>query len=360
MKTNKIRYWRLIIIVFLATCIVVTGIILLQNNNREDKSVNKLNQQMFKNPIVEQRADPWVYKHTDGYYYFTASVPEYDRIEIRKAKTIQGIGSSEAAVVWKKHDSGPMSKHIWAPEIHNIDGKWYIYFASGEAEDIWKIRPYVLECMAADPMTGEWTEKGIIQKSDSDLISFTDFSLDSTTFEHNGKRYLLWAQKAAGVSNLYIALMSNPWTISTKQVMISTPSFEWEKIGFEVNEGPAVIERNGRIFISYSASATDYNYCMGMLTAKDDADLLDPKAWEKESEPVFKSSEQNSQYGPGHSCFTVSEDGKKDILVYHARSYKEIQGDPLYDPNRHTRAQVLLWNVDGTPNFGVPETDDLK
>lgn len=51
-----------------------------------------------------------------------------------------------------------MSYHIWAPEIHYLFGKWYIYFAGGEAEDIWKIRPYVLECSGDDPLTDEWVE----------------------------------------------------------------------------------------------------------------------------------------------------------------------------------------------------------
>jgi GH43 family beta-xylosidase len=50
----------------------------------------------------------------------------------------------------------------------------------------------------------------------------------------------------------------------------------------------------------------------------------------------------------------VSEDGATDVLVYHARDYKEIVGDPLYDPNRHARAQRLGWNEDGTPRFGDP------
>lgn len=45
----------------------------------------------YSNPLVEQRADPWVYKHADGYYYFTASVPEYDRIEVRRSETIEGL-----------------------------------------------------------------------------------------------------------------------------------------------------------------------------------------------------------------------------------------------------------------------------
>jgi GH43 family beta-xylosidase len=217
----------------------------------------------------------------------------------------------------------------------------------------------VLECIDIDPLNGAWTEKGMIQ-STSDNTSFTDFSLDSTTFEHNGKRYLVWAQKVSNISNLYISEMSNPWTISTEQVMIATPFYDWERIGFWVNEGPAVIKRYGKIFISYSASATDFNYCMGLLTSDDTSNLLNPESWKKENQPVFKTNEHTSQYGPGHSCFTVSEDGTQDILVYHSRNYKKIQGDPLYDPNRHTRAQILKWNADGTPNFGIPEADNIK
>lgn len=45
------------------------------------------------------------------------------------------------------------------------------------------------------------------------------------------------------------------------------------------------------------------------------------------------------------------------MLVDHARSYRTIVGDPLYDPNRHARVQRLYWNADGTPNFGVPVGD---
>jgi beta-galactosidase len=332
------------------------------NDSTDQKGENSIvKQQDFNNPIIEQRADPWVYKHTDGFYYFTASVPEYDRIILRRAKTIQSLGTAEEAVIWEKHASGEMSIHVWAPEIHYIDGKWYIYFAAGGlGGDKWGIRPYVLECVDENPITGTWIEKGMMQKTLEDKLSFTDFSLDATTFEHNGVRYLVWAQKTSernNPSNLYIAEMENPWTIKGEPVMISKPELPWEIIGFWVNEGSAVIKRNGRIFISYSASATDSNYCMGLLTASDTADLLDPNSWSKSPEPVFKTSEENSQYGPGHNSFTVSEDGTKDIFIYHARNYKDIVGDPLYDPNRHTRAQVLNWNDDGTPNFGIPVAD---
>lgn len=308
----------------------------------------------IKNPLIEQRADPWCIRHTDGNYYFTATVPEYDRIELRYAPTIAGLHEAVPKVIWRKHDKGPMSYHIWAPEIHHINGKWYVYFAAGRAEDIWAIRMYVLECAAPDPLTGKWTEKGQLK------TRWESFSLDATTFEHDGTRYLVWAQKdpkIRGNTNLYIARMTSPWSITGRQVMITKPEYDWERIGFWVNEGPAILIRNGRIFISYSASATDHNYCMGLLATDVTANLLDPKSWQKSPVPVFKSCASNSQYGPGHNSFTVAPDGKTDLIFYHARNYKEIQGDPLQNPDRHTRVQKLNWKQDGTPDFSEPMPD---
>ncbi|WP_433943194.1 glycoside hydrolase family 43 protein [Paenibacillus sp. SN-8-1] len=314
----------------------------------------------YNNPLVEQRADPWVYKHSDGYYYFTASVPEYDRIEIRRSKTLEGLRDAEAVVAWRKYETGMLSANIWAPEIHFIQGKWYIYFAAARTtetkEGLFDHRMYALENESANPLEGKWVEKGQVR------TVWETFSLDATTFEHQGNLYYVWAQKdplIEGNSNLYISTMSNPWTLSGQQVMISTPEYPWEVIGFKVNEGAAVLKRNGRIFISYSASATDHNYCMGLLSADESSDLLDPDSWTKSPEPVFQTNEETGEYGPGHNSFTVSEDGQ-DVIIYHARNYKEITGDPLYDPNRHTRAQVFGWNEDGTPNFGVPVRDAIK
>ncbi|MBZ0287438.1 MAG: family 43 glycosylhydrolase [Anaerolineae bacterium] len=305
------------------------------------------------NPLIEQRADPWMYRHSDGYYYFTASVPAYDRIEVRRAESIGGLASAEPVTVWTKRESGILSKHIWAPEIHFIDGKWYIYFAAARVDAPFDHRIYALENESANPLEGEWVEKGQVK------TNWESFALDATSFEHNGVRYFVWAQRnpsIPGNSNLYIAPMSNPWTIEGKQVMLTRPEYDWEIIGFLVNEGAAVLKRNGKIFITYSASATDFNYAMGMLSADEGSDLLAPASWTKSPEPIFVTNEANGQYGPGHNSFTTLPDGT-DILVYHARNYRDIVGDPLNDPNRHTRVQPFTWNADGTPNFGVPVPD---
>lgn len=307
----------------------------------------------FTNPIVKQRADPHVFLHTDGYYYFVATVPEYDRIELRRAKTIQELGTAEAKTVWTKHATGPMGSHIWAPEVHFIDGKWYIYFAAGAADKVWDIRIYALENESANPLEGKWTEKGKIN------TGWESFALDATTFTNDGKLYLVWAQHddklkingKNGNTNLYIAQMDTPVSITGKAVMISKPDLPWEQVGYMVNEGPAILKHGGKLFLTYSASATDANYCMGMLTADAKSDPLDPKSWTKSQTPVLKTDETLKVFGPGHNAFTTSPDGKEDILMYHARDYAKITGDPLKDANRATRALVIHYDADGVPVF---------
>lgn len=306
----------------------------------------------YNKPFITQRADPYVYKHIDGKYYFVASLPEYDRIAIRCADTIDGLAGASEKVIWRKHDSGIMSIHIWAPELHYIDGGWYIYYAAGDKDDIWAIRPYVLKCSSNDPMEGEWTEAGPVKGIDT--FSFQDFSLDMTVFEHKGKKYCVWAEKVSvgkKISNLYIAELETPVKLKTEIVLLSSPDYDWERVDFWVNEGPAVLKHDGMIYLTYSASATGACYCMGLLSIPEDADVMDPKAWTKERRPVLETDAICGLYGPGHNSFVKSEDGLTDVMIYHARQYDEITGDPLYDHNRHAYRMLVKWDEDGKPVF---------
>lgn len=315
----------------------------------------------YPKPLIIQRADPYIYKHTDGYYYFSASVPSYNRIEIRRSKTISGLSHAMPITVWRKHDSGSgeQSELIWAPEIHYINDKWYIYYAAAsttkfDRNGMFQHRMYVIECESGNPMIGEehWLEKGRVE------TPIDSFSLDATIFEHEERLYYVWAQKdpkILGNTNLYIAEMSNPWTLKTDPVMLSKPEYSWEMKGFSVNEGPAILHKNGMFFLTYSGSATDENYCMGLLVSDDSSNLLDEKSWTKIDHPVFTSNIGHQLLGPGHNSFTVSEDDSHDLLVYHIRNYSDIKGDPLYDPNRHTMVQSFSYDENGYPDFGQPE-----
>ncbi len=313
----------------------------------------------YDSPLALQRADPYLYKHTDGTYYFTATCPQYDRIEIRSAKTVNGIRTAEARTVWHRHPIGEMACHIWAPEIHFIMGKWVIYFAAGHKPHQWRIRPYALVLKGNDPMKDEWVEAGMMQPADGDDYPFTHFSLDMTVFEHRGRWYAIWAQKVGfeenvkPISNLYIAELETPFKLKSFHELLSTPDYPWERDGgFWVNEAPAVLKHDGVIYCTFSASATGACYCMGLLRADEDADLLDPRSWKKDRYPVFKTIETLKVFGPGHNCFVEGDEGEMLSLV-HFRSYEKIHGDPLDDHNRHAHVLKIHYGADGAPVFDV-------
>ena len=335
----------------------------------------KIYEHIYTNPIIYHRADPFIYRHTDGNYYFTASHTDmehnldgkyqYRNVTIRKAASLEdladGCGKYEERVIFAREPlPGDFSPHIWAPEIHYIDGAWYVYFTTSiDENNLWSIRPHVLQCQDADPMTGEWKNLGRIQTTTDDSIAFTDFSLDHTVLQHKGELYLFWAEKHPDLSDIYAAKMVNPWTIDSSRVTkVVAPEYNWEVHGFPVCEGPGFLVRNGKIFMTYSASGTDCYYCNGLLTADEDADLLDPASWTKSPYPVFQSSRATGQFGPGHNSFTVDDEGH-DIFVYHARQeehylFVEPGYEPLYDAGRNASLTRLYCNPDGTPNFSVP------
>ncbi len=309
----------------------------------------------YNAPFIEQRADPHVYKK-DGVYYFTASVPAYDRIVLRAADTLEGLKTAEEKTLWVKHEEGPQSIHIWAPEIHYVFGGWYIYYAGGDKDDIWNIRPYVLHCTGNDPMTDEWEELGMMQAADEDDFSFHSFSLDATVFEAGGKLYYIWAEKTGvgkQISNLYIGRLSKANKLEKEQVLLTTPDYDWERVDFWVNEGPAVLKHDGKLFLTFSASATGACYCMGMLYADEDVDLCDPSVWTKLNHPVLTTDEEKGVFGPGHNSFVKAEDGVTDLCIFHARPYDEIIGDPLYDPNRHAMVMKVVYDANGFPVFDL-------
>ncbi len=305
------------------------------------------------NPLVKQRADTQIFRHDDGWYYLMGSVPEYDRLALRRAKTLAGLADAEERVLWRHEATGPMSGFLWAPELHFVDGRWIVYFAagpSGGGEDVFRIRTYAVVCDGPDPMTGNWSVLGEFK------APWDSFNLDSTIFTHRGTRYFSWAQREPGIdtnSNVYIAPMKDALTLASAPARLTVPTLDWEIRGYKVNEGSAFINRNGRLFMTYSASATDARYCMGLLSVDENADIMNPRNWTKSQKPVFQTCRETSVYGPGHNSFTVDEKGN-DILVYHGRDYEKIEGDPLFNPDRHTRIQRLYFDANGQPDFGVP------
>lgn len=315
--------------------------------------------------FIADRADPYIILGNDGYYYFTASYPMYghddpegyDRIILRRSKTIEGLKNAEEKTIWDEKNSDTEHRFIWAPELHYIGGKWYAFYAaSGSANNVWDINCHAIMCTGSDPYNDKWVEKGKFQAADGDDFSFTGFSLDMTYFECNGKSYVIWAQNG-GNSNLYMAQVNpeEPWKTITPAMLLTKPEYDWEKIRIPVNEGPSVLFHDNKVIVAYSASATGPEYCIGFMYADADSDLLDKSSWTKMTKPALTSDDLIDEYGPGHNSFTSDENGNT-IFVYHSRSKECFEGkcgysdgDSLYDPCRSARIRKVVWDENGLP-----------
>ncbi|MBV9759572.1 MAG: glycoside hydrolase family 43 protein [Acidobacteriaceae bacterium] len=306
-----------------------------------------LAQDTFTNPIRDSGPDPWI-EYRDG-AYFLMTTTGHD-LTIWKSSTLGGLKNAPPHPVWAPPSAtAPYASDVWAPELHWMDGKWYIYFAGDADKRNDTHRIWVLENPASDPTEGTWTMKGeLADPSDK-------WAIDPSVFENNGRWYVVWSGwpgDTDGVQNIYIARLKNPWTIEGNRVLLSTPTYEWEEHGpVKVDEGPEVLKHGGKLFLTFSAShcSTD-DYELGMLTASADSDLLNPESWKKSARPVFSGSAEAQAFGTGHNGFFESPDGKQDWIVYHANPGPDEHCGAM----RSTRAQPFTWNADGTPNFGRP------
>eukprot|EP00826_Nyctotherus_ovalis_P029443 TRINITY_DN2326_c0_g1_i8.p1 TRINITY_DN2326_c0_g1~~TRINITY_DN2326_c0_g1_i8.p1 ORF type:complete len:270 (+),score=54.46 TRINITY_DN2326_c0_g1_i8:165-974(+) len=236
-----------------------------------------LNAKTFKNPIVSAGADPWVIRH-GGFYYYCRSGG--GGIEVLKARKLQDIGHGERKVVFVPPVNKPYSKEIWAPELHHIHGKWYIYFAADDGNNA-NHRMYVLE--SSSPQ-GRYVLRGKI-------AARTDrWAIDGTVLHLKAGLFFVWSGWE-GLRNyrqdLYIAKMSNPWTIVGERVLISRPTRQWERrahphVPGGINEGPQAFVSRGGVYIIYSASGSwSDDYCLGWIKCTNPAAVMDPKCWHK-------------------------------------------------------------------------------
>ena len=301
---------------------------------------------MLRNPLNPSRGpDPWLLYYEGNYYLSTTTGTS--ELTMRESPTLAGLKTADPVQIYYETDPSRCC-NMWAPEFHLLDGpnglRWYFYYTAGEAGTLDNQRTHVLESEGADPL-GPYTYKARVYDPQNDV-----WAIDGSVMELNGSLYFLFSSWVGENQSLFIAPMSNPWTLSGERVMISQPEYDWEQVGLNVNEGPVALHHAGRTFIIYSASFCDTpDYKLGMLTYNG-GDPLNADSWVKNPEPVFERSDENGVFGPGHNGFFRSPDGTEDWIVYHANDSEEGG----CDDGRTTRVQEFTWNADGTPHFGIP------
>lgn len=298
----------------------------------------------YKNPVVQcekdgHTADPHIVKW-NGYYYhcYCRCDDNVNGVYISKSENLWDIGKGTEVKVFDANKEG--ETHDWyAPELHRIDGAWYIYGAPAFGDDNEFHTMCVLENKSDDPQE-EYAYLGPVKGLEN------IWSIDGTILNFNDENWFVWTN----CSEMYISKMINPWSIEDEHTVIAKPKFDFEtKTEVLVNEGPAVLYRNEKIHIVYSAndSKTD-EYCLGLLTYSG-GKINDPKNWVKYPETIFSKTE--AIFGPGHCSFTiVNENGEeKDYIVYHAN----LESCSGWD-GRSVWVQEFSWDEKDMPIFGAP------
>ncbi len=302
----------------------------------------------FVNPLWKG-ADPWIVKH-DGMYYTCRSVA--GGIEVSQSRFM--TRKETKRIVWRAPENAWNSFFIWAPEVHFVDGKWYIYYAAGKENKtpyIWQ-RAGVLEC---DTPLGDYRDRGMLYTGDDPRQEKDNvWGIDMTVFKHREKLYAVWSgwEKQRGTDatgqNLYIASMENPWTIG-KRVLLSKPDQPWERgEHISLQEGPSALRHGDDLFIIYSTRGSwTVNYCLGQLRLRSpESDPLNPASWIK-SGPVFSGDDR--VLGVGHASFATSPDDTEYWIYYHSKTSRENGWK-----DRVARLQPFTFDNLGNPVFGHP------
>lgn len=303
----------------------------------------------FTNPIAEG-ADPWVVRHGDSYYWVSSG--NNRSIVVSRSDRLTSLG--EKFTVWRAPETGPHSREIWAPELHHLDGRWYVYVGASDGKNK-NHRTIVLESATDDPVSPYTLKSELYTGDHLDTKADNRWAIDATILEHRGQRYVIWSgwEDERDEQWLYIATLANPWTISSNRVRLAANNdFLWERVdekltGRGLAEAPEVLTRNGRVFVTYSCSGSwQPSYKLGLLTLAPDGDPMNPASWKKSPEPVFQRTEKT--FGTGHNGFVTSPDGREDWLVYHCKV------NLTNGWQRTLRLQPFHWRADGTPDFGTP------
>ena len=325
----------------------------------------------FKNPIGDI-PDPWIIKQ-GGYYYLCKA--QGNGINIAKSDRLTSFPQTQS--VWRCPTDNGNNKpwnvtNVWAPELHYIDGRWYIYYAAGRPHsetDSYKYqRSGVLRAKTDNPM-GEWEDMGMLYTGDgytNEIVpnqDNTEYAIDLGVFQLNNKLYAVWSGYTSATNSeqkLYIAKMSNPYTISSSRTAISQADKSWELISSstKINEGPAFLKNKekNKFFVVYSCNGSwTKNYRLGYIMLNDT--LKDPTVkanWTKSSLDIFYRCDDTSSVdgvnGVGHCCFTKSPDDSEDWIVYHVKK----RNDSGWGSGRSMFMQSFGWKADGTPDLGAP------
>ena len=305
----------------------------------------------------------------EGRYYFIGTDDQngQNEFEIREADTPEALfedGVKRSTILSYKNEIWQST--YWAPELHEINGKLYIFCAMTISG--WDPQAYVIELKdGGDPLNpDDWEDPRRCVLPDMRYAGDNPrgdgkggISIDMTYFEAGGESYVAWSYRTyAGTDSGSMILLATvdpdmPYIITSEPILLTRPRFGWENVDVtDNNEGPNAIVTEDKVYLSYSAgSAGGDTYAVGMLIADIGDDLMDPNSWTKSQTPWLASNFVEGQYGPGHNSFFVDEYGDT-YIAYHGHT-------SLTDGARVDGIRRVHFSADGSPVLDMTAEQDL-
>lgn len=319
-----------------------------------------VHQNRYEFPVAWNKADPCICKWKGKYYFISTN--DLDRehtIYMREADSIPGLVTARQVKILDAYTYPHLVGLLWAPELHIIEGKLYIFHA-GTPQGFLQERSHVMVLKEnGNPMkASDWEAPvPVLRRDGSYLYGEEGITLDMTVFEAGGRHYACWSQRQFKPVDqgawLYIALIDSkePWKLTTDPVLLSMPEYGWANNHTFVDEGPFALKTKDKLYLTFSSAAVDSTYVVGLMSTDPDADLLNPDNWLKENYPLLSSRSVEGEFGTGHNAYVTDDDG----LVwntYHAR--------PGVDGPRSTGIRRVHFNAEGFPVLDLTEEKDLK
>ena len=320
----------------------------------------RIHQEHFEFPVAFNRADPCVGKWNGKYYFIATNDADNNHtLYIREADTLPELVSAEEILLLDSTTYEGIGGLLWAPEFHEVDGKWYIFHAATPGEFFWEESHVMALREGGNPSRREdWSApKRVVKADGSDICEAgKEITLDMTVFDWEGEYYAIWSQRQFLPKDLgawlYIAKINpkEPWKLASEPVVLLKPDYGWSNNHTFVVEGPFALPKEDILYITFSGAAVDTSYVVGLLSIPKGKDLLDPKNWKQGNYPILTARSVEGEYGTGHNAYVTDEDGTI-WNTYHAR--------PGVEGVRSSGIRRVHFDIDGAPMLDVTEELDL-
>jgi GH43 family beta-xylosidase len=322
-------------------------------------------------PLIANRADPHVLRYTlangqKTWLYIATDDAGQDEFFIRRSDTIGGISSaSDNRILGPGLSGNSVNAQLWAPELHVVDGDLYILFAANAQSTNWwaGVQSYTMRLKpGGDPLVrADWeAPQRVVDQAGQPLTTYGQgITLDMTHFEDAGTDYVMWSERvvapSTGPAVLKIAKItpkaSGAWQLASDRSTVAFPDKGWSTNTTPVVEGPFVIQRDGKVMITFSGSGVDWTYGVGLLTAASGANLLDPAAWNLRNSTIWSyEGAFANNWGPGHNSYTYDDDGNL-LNVFHAKATQ--------NGSRDSGIRMVYFRQDDSPILDMTDAEWL-